>query len=295
MQKNEFLNDRDTHSLCVWLGDIISCKRGLNFTHATGTYPTLDQALGSYAWPPKRVDFMTPAGPRSLAKESSLADNEAILDELSCGLRASLNKKYDNELIQWVEAVLKWGGVFTRLGNGGNAGWLDAYRMKGGLSDYLSNAISNIELVESDQIGNQIENIRSNAGLTKIYSLMCEKFVIYDSRVAAALTWLITKWSANSGEIPAHLRFLAMRANTSKKSGKLRSANTNLFPYFSPSGTAKNHVKHLLWNIRANWLLSKSLEIAIQSGESGKIRTLRDLEASLFVIGDDLSNSRLVM
>ena len=79
-----------------------------------------------------------------------------------------------------------------------------------------------------------------------------------------------------------------MRANTSKKAGKLRTANPKIFPYFSPSGSRSNHVKHLMWNIRANWVLEEAL-IQAQKNQGGAIGSMRALEASLFVLGDDLS------
>ena len=37
-------------------------------------------------------------------------------------------------------------------------------------------------------------DLRFNAGMTKVYSLMCDNFIIYDSRVAAALGWLVMKY-----------------------------------------------------------------------------------------------------
>lgn len=38
------------------------------------------------------------------------------------------------------------------------------------------------------------KTLRFNSGMTKVYSLLCDNFVIYDSRVAAALGWAIVKY-----------------------------------------------------------------------------------------------------
>ena len=35
---------------------------------------------------------------------------------------------------------------------------------------------------------------RFNAGITKVYSMVLENFIIYDSRVAAALGWLVAQF-----------------------------------------------------------------------------------------------------
>jgi len=40
-------------------------------------------------------------------------------------------------------------------------------------------------------------NLRVNAGMSKVYSLICESFIIYDSRVVAALGWLVMKYCSD--------------------------------------------------------------------------------------------------
>lgn len=293
MDKNSFLNSDDTRSLSTWLAEIVTGVRPLDFRHTRGVYATFGDALDTYAWPPKRVDVTTPNGQETITKEQSLVENERLLGKLSNGLRSSLALKAEDDLALWVEAILKWGGVYTRLNNGGgNAGWLARYREDGGLCTYLSDAVEKLDSASEDTVGLQIKHLRSNAGLTKIYSLACQDFVIYDSRVAAALSWLISKWAKNPSLVPCHLRFATMRAKTSKKEGKQRSADTHVFPYFSPTGNVRNHVKHLQWNLRANWLLQQTMQCITDCGYENKLKSLRDFEAALFVLGDDLSKAR---
>lgn len=179
----------------------------------------------------------------------------------------------------------------TKTGKG-NAGWLEDYRLHGGIGKYLSQSFVLLNEAEDDEIGRAIKNLRSNAGLTKIYALGCDNFVIYDSRVAAALSWLISKWSRSAKAVPEHLRFATMRANTSKKGGKQRTADETAFPYFAPTGTQSAHVKHLKWNIRANWLLEQAISNSKIAKANNSICSIRDLEASLFVIGDNLQHAK---
>lgn len=54
---------------------------------------------------------------------------------------------------------------------------------------------------------------RFNAGITKVYSLVLEDFIIYDSRVAATLGWLVATFCrAGAREVPDALRFPWMPA-----------------------------------------------------------------------------------
>lgn len=289
MKKSLFVNDARTQDFSRWLGCVISGVKSINFQHALGEYEKLDDAYLSYAWPAKKTEINTPSGLRVIQKNSSIEVNENLLNELSCGLKKSLTDGSEADLASWVEAILRWGGVYTLTPGGkGNAGWLKDSKDRGVLRNYLITAFSLLGASEDDDVGIKIPNLRSNAGLTKIYSLGCEDFIIYDSRVAAALTWLLSKWLGSAELVPDHLRFAPMRANTSKKAGKLRTANEDVFHYFAPSGSQANHVKHLMWNIRANWLLEDAL-IQSNGGQTGGISSMRALEAALFVLGDDLS------
>jgi hypothetical protein len=38
------------------------------------------------------------------------------------------------------------------------------------------------------------KNLRLSSGMIKVYSLLCKDFIIYDSRVAAGLGWMVVKY-----------------------------------------------------------------------------------------------------
>jgi len=290
MLKVNFLSNVQTQNFTGWLAGLIN-NTHLDFRYEDGVYRTLEEARSLYAWPPKTTDINTPLGRKSLIRGASLSANTDLLDLLSAGLRNSLIRGFDSETADWIQAILIWGGVYTKTKTGkGNAGWLDDYRLHGGLGDYLTRTVKILNDAENDDIGETISNLRSNAGLTKIYSLCCNNFVIYDSRVAASLSWLISKYFQSTKLVPEHLRFATMRANTSKKKGKERTADEAVFPYFAASGLPPSHVKHLRWNIRANWLLEDAVN-KNNAGNNCSLLTIRDLEASLFVIGNNLHYS----
>ena len=135
-----------------------------------------------------------------------------------------------------------------------------------------------------------LPGLRFNSGLTKIYALLLDNFVIYDSRVAAALTWLVTKWEAQTklSALPDSLCFGCMRANQSKKSRspELRQPDAR-FTYLN-----QNPYMHAHWNLRANWVLKSAFDKAMHINGLMKLQSLREVEAMLFAIGFDLKYAK---
>ena len=126
----------------------------------------------------------------------------------------------------------------------------------------------------------KVSGLRFNAGMTKVYALLIPDFVIYDSRVAASLTWLANHWWTNvkqlsQATLPTNLRFGTLPANGSAQGH--RNAAPSTFPVITRADD------HYTWNVRANWLLSDALR---QAGRSSKFATLREIEAALFQMGD---------
>ena len=95
--------------------------------------------------------------------------------------------------------------------------------------------------------------------MTKVYSLLLKDFVIYDSRVAAALAWLVLLWQISSrpgSQLHPELSFQCLKAKEYKskknpKHPKLRNPDS-----FQFSNLAANPYAHAKWNLRANWILT---------------------------------------
>lgn len=127
--------------------------------------------------------------------------------------------------------------------------------------------------------------LRSNAGFTKIYSLLLDEFCIYDSRVAAALGLFVRSYCEQAGldVVPEALGFAQMSENN-RKSDR-RNPSNSAFQFPKTHNLASIHFR---WNMRANWVLSIALLGTKFEEQYGK-SSLRALEAALFMIGYDIS------
>lgn len=289
MTKNDFLTNPDTQSFLAWFESIVIGTRSIQFPHRGGVDDFLSDAFERYSWPLKRIELATPAGTESITRNSSFAQNEELLQKLSDGIKGCLAQTTvdSTELADWARAIMEWGGVFKRPGN---AVWLE--NLNGGLHRYLTCALPALQ-DEDPLLLERLSDLRSNAGTTKIYSLILPGFVIYDSRVAAALAWLVRCWAQECGiQAPPHLRFGCMRANTQKVPRAVRSPDSKTFKYFAPSGHIRYHRRHATWNRRANWIIEQLSKVSTVDRNGVRLPrswTSREIEAALFMMGEDLT------
>jgi hypothetical protein len=124
-----------------------------------------------------------------------------------------------------------------------------------------------------------LKDLECNSGFSKIYSLYIDDFIIYDSRVAAALCYLIKLFCDEKGKsIPNDLMFEIPESKPSKSDPDRR-----IVCGFNFITDEKNY---LLWNIKASNLLKEVLKTT--KSKFNKIpqkERLRALEAALFMIG----------
>ncbi|MGE8327895.1 hypothetical protein [Pseudomonas urmiensis] len=291
MTKNDFLTNADTLAFLAWFESVVIGARPLQFRHRAGVDDLLSNAFERYSWPLKRIELATPAGAISIARNSNFAQNEALLHKLSDGIKGCMAQHTVNaaELTGWAKAIMEWGGVFKRPGN---AVWLE--NLNGGLHEYLTRALPALEN-EEPHLLERLNDLRSNAGTTKIHSLILPGFVIYDSRVAAAFAWLAGEWARECGlRVPEHLCFGCMRANSQKTPRAVRTPDSKTFKYFTPSGHIRYHRRHATWNRRANWIierLAKAATLDCSGARLPRTWTSREIEAALFMIGEDLTSA----
>jgi len=290
--KDEFLNDPEVVCFGGWLTKVICGTVTINYMATSDTqFGTLSEAKKAYQWPPKKKVIPLPTGaPVILQARANLAANEVVLDQLSAGLRVALHASPTNHAViaAWVKAIFVWGGVYTKRGN---AAWLTG--ISGHVGTYLPRTLKVLGSVLREQDIDHLLDLRSNAGTTKVHSLALPAFIIYDSRVAAALSWLVVRWACETERtaVPVKLQFGCMRPNTSDRN-KLRTPAKRIFPYFSPvANNLNSQRRHARWNLRANWLLYRSLAQAQRTCGKNEFASLRDVEAALFVMGADLSHA----
>jgi hypothetical protein len=256
----------------------------INFAAPGSSYRDLRSALNAYSWPPREqsglpnphlgLPHVHPVVP-TLTAHSSLAANTVVLNIIQRDLRATYlaGPPMAHHFSGAVAAVFHWGGVYTGRGN---RGWLAANH--GNLSAILR-AVAN-DHARGDDVS-LVPNLRFNSGMTKVYSLLIDDFIIYDSRVAAALAWLVKRWwTIHCGQpgrtLPQHLRFACLPVNGAMAAH--RNPDVTLFPRL-----AAKPYEHYTWNVRASWLLAESLRVA---GVKSHFSSLREVEAALFQMGN---------
>lgn len=217
--------------------------------------------------------------PDEIAKAGfSLSESEKVLNFAKSKLL--INGEINPNLIDLKDATeitLKWGGVFTK-GNKNKVTDI-SYDLK---KDYDEVLKKWKEINEYNTGFSPKDNFEftSNAGFTKIYSLLLSDFVIYDSRVSVALAYLVEKCFGE--KIPETLRIYIPASRVAD----LTMRNVNDFF----TSTYQNDSKHFYSNVISSILLKQTLKLINEIYPSVK---LRDLEAALFMIGYDIRANEL--
>lgn len=187
--------------------------------------------------------------------------------------------------------VMAWGGVTAR-----NVQWLKANQV--GLGRMIQGVKT--ALIQKDLHAPALRSkaLRFNAGMTKVYSLICPDFLIYDSRVAAALGLLVVHYCKAKGlsHVPAALCFPWASAKESENASSPKRRNPSTGSLQFKRLRAGSH--HAQWNMRANWVLSQVIahDAASQSPFhriNAPANALRGLEQALFMMGYDLGHTGL--
>lgn len=137
--RKEFLKDARVASFANWLADAICGTVAINYVADAGRcFNTLLEAKRAYKWPPKKLVVPLPTGPVILSRWSGLHENGLILRQLAAGFLGALKERPRNDeaLAEWTQAILVWGGVCTKKGNGA---WLNS--MRGRLGSYMDRTL----------------------------------------------------------------------------------------------------------------------------------------------------------
>lgn len=244
---------------------------------------SLYDAYAQYHWPHPALPHL------SRPKGASFAHNAVTLSALRGNLQNALHPTSDDRAARLaVIDVMTWGGV-----RAGNVRWINAN------TDGLARRIIAIrDALNANDTSDPLltdPNLRFNAGMTKVYSLICESLIIYDSRVAAALGWIVVKYCQAMGlqQVPKELRFPWAPAKSTPSAPNPKQRNPSTGSFIFPALRAG--ALHAEWNLKASWLLeavrsspnaqSSKFVTSIPEGER-----LRALEAALFMIGYDLTS-----
>jgi hypothetical protein len=220
-------------------------------------------------------------------RSKNFAQTQAELDDYATRLRgAASGSSLDSVMAAAVSKEIQvWGGTNSGKNGKGNVASIEQYGDR--YADYLARCA--VAFGPSDQLpdlGDKSLIVRSNAGFTKIYALLTDGFCIYDSRVAAALGYLVVQYVRQTShpDVPKELQFATM---SSRGPRARRDASSG--PYTFPS-TNQRSATHFRWNMRANWVLEASLQGTGFRKHFGD-RSTRAFEAALFMIGYDVQPS----
>lgn len=209
-----------------------------------------------------------------------------MLNAYSEQLKRAVEQGNNKACYDACHAILAWGGVL------GNQARLTG--MKDFLADYLQkvraffNNNPSLALARGSRYIVQLEgganvDIVMNSGFTKIYSLLCEKFIIYDGRVGAAFGLLVRKFLIENPQYGA----VGVPDTLAFRYGAARNPNVNRNPSgdgFNFKALTNNWRQHTTNNLRANWIVD-ALALQNTPGFSDATQPHRAFEAALFMIG----------
>lgn len=221
-------------------------------------------------------------GPYGSTSKGDTADSNnkvllALKRDLELALIPPMN---DQSACDAAKAVMTWGGV-----RNGNVSWLEANKRS--LTDHLTWVRDLLDEGDLKRLSNHTKAIRFNAGMTKIYSLIAQDFIIYDSRVAAALGWAVTKFCADRlHTTPEELAFPWAPAKEAPNARAPKRRNPSVGTLIFPRLRQGKH--HAEWNLKASWVLQAVHDLRSPLSNGSHLSPLRQMEAALFMIGYDL-------
>lgn len=277
MNKTTYLKNADVVNFVEWILPKIDTPG--NFKHEyINLRPRKEWSCNSIynAYENYRWGFKCTLPNNEFREGDCYQQSEAVLNIISEGLKDSLRAGNAKDLLAYCTSALKWGEV-TRVN-------VQTLQNMNNIVTYFEETI--IELSpETANINSNFDGIHMNSGFTKIYSFLMDDFVIYDSRVGAALGYLVRQFLEEKEilKIPDVLDFAYGNARPAKAEKGLvnrRNPSYERYVFKALNNNPKRHIKN---NIYANWLLKK---IAERSREFKKEEnSLRKLESALFMIG----------
>ena len=281
MTKLEFLADKDVIDFITWISSMIDKDAAFHHIYQTKRpkkyyeFNNIYDAFEKYYW---GFNYLNEDNKK--IKGSTYSESSSILNSIKTLLDKSI-KVNDYELCKTAcNQILEWGGVLPQ-----NKRYILA--LDKSIVNYMNNAYA--LLCDIDDISNPaLCELYMSSGFTKIYSILVKDFVIYDSRVGAALCFFIRKYCEEKGKryIPPFLIFSwALSRETTYTSINNNTRNPGSQTYFFPTFT-NNKQKHISDNIKANWLLKAILSSTYTKFNLlPKNEQLRAFEAALFMIG----------
>ena len=281
MNKKEYLNQPVVKEFTSYLSNLIDGNE--YFKHEYYWYDekkdiyfdSFLDALYKYEWPFRYTDRFI----NEVKTGKSLHDNKTCLESFSKGLVSAIGNGDLKACQNYCLMILDWGGVLYQNED-------KILSLGSILPEYLACCIrlfNGPDITCNDKykvsVNGESIDVIMNAGFTKIYSLICSSFIIYDGRVGGALGYLETNFYKKTGN--AQSKLLSFHYG-SARGKQIRNPSVNNFK-FSILSAGNVHTRD---NLKANWLLAEALENQT-SLKGDKATLIRDIECALFMIGYD--------
>ena len=280
MTRKEFCDDPDVQEMACWMAKHFDDKSG--WTHnwkdrkkkCNWNCNGLQDAFLKYEW-----------------NDTDWKNTKGELAAFRRDLREACKAEDDSRVVAVCEQVLRWGRVIPS-----NLQYIHDHKPSIVQElQHMKSLLSNDETPSKQDLCTSPNHLkpkyRMSAGFSKIYSLLCDYCVIYDSRVGAALGFLTRKFcEAKEYEtVPCNLSFGWCEARKTQNSKNHKPSLDGLNSEF-PKLSSSNPLRYTEHIMRANWFLRLALEKepnVFSRGEEG----FHELAAGLFMVGDDLRNT----
>jgi hypothetical protein len=201
VNKGQYLKSDDVNSFVKWLLPRLDIEDFYKHRYIdrrsgqTWTCNSIYNAYEQYLW---NFNYTDENGVYHSGR--SFAENAVELDNLRSKLRQAYLNNDAALLCKLSCMVLEWGGV-----SNWNADWCS--KNSSNLVSIYREGMRMLKPGIADDKGPFPE--RFNSGMTKVYSLLLNDFIIYDGRVGAALGCLVVRYCQDSGltAIPSLIRF----------------------------------------------------------------------------------------
>lgn len=265
MQRDDYLSTERVNGFIEFLiGELSKSEHPVWMCLKDYNWPTSSTAIPYPNKSDSGIQVAVKFLPDIQCKSSKLEQSTKFLDQCKYGLRSALMAGETDDVLlrHWINAVFHWGGVQHK-----NSTW--AYENEN-LSIEIKTVWEAIKDLADDspQLYQQLK-FRFNSGLSKVYSLLVDDLIIYDSRVAIGLAKLIRE-HVDQDEVPEVLKLALPPGQNSARE----------ITGFSRMNSSQTYLK---WAIRVSWILSKALE-ELNRKKKSSIKS-RELEAALFMYG----------
>ncbi|MGS2721016.1 hypothetical protein [Paraglaciecola aestuariivivens] len=309
MNKTEFLSNRYVQDFIGWLSHNIdsgishtwySLGAGKGFSIGEKwSCKGIFNAHAQYKWKSKRFDTQQPI--------ITFEQTRDYLNNLGSKLTQAVTSQNHALCFETCIEILEWGGV-----NDSNIA-INIRELKHELALYLtkvqaflnSNELNSAQSFEYQATNGKVYGLHLDSGTTKIYSLLANEFIIYDSRVGAALGLLVSKWMEDTklapSELPQLLTFTwgsARRKVDGVNPIETRNPNNGkrLGMKTFAQAASTDPLKRFADNIHTSWLLSALLANPKTCGQFAQYpvaERIHAFESALFMLGYAVSNQAL--